>query len=262
MQRIRRNVEEVVNHKGRFEKSHSESQTVFEELRDNPNLPPEEKTVQRLADEGSILLIAGSETPGKALAIVYYHLMANPLKMQRLRRELDTVMLGGSLPSQAELEKLPYLSAVVHEGLRLHSGIVARSQRVAPDALQYKQWTIPARTPLSCVSAFVHYDPQIFPEPRAFQPERWLEDGPDGPRIKQSLKRHLVAFGRGTRNCLGYNLGMAIMYFGIASVADGFDMELYETTFEDVNLERDWTIPQPRIGSQGVRAVILPRAKI
>lgn len=184
--------------------------------------------------------------------------MANPSKLLRLRAELETVMLDfKQMPSQATLEKLPYLSAVIHEGLRLHGGIVARTQRLAPNPLQYKQWTIPARTPLSCISAFVHFDPEIYPEPRAFKPERWLEVSPDGDRINQGLKRYFVAFGRGTRNCLGYNLGYAMLFFTIATVTARYDMQLFKTCFEDVNLERDWTIPQPRLGSEGVRALVL-----
>ena len=164
------------------------------------------------------------------------------------------------IPAQATLEKLPYLSAVINEGLRLHGGIVARTQRLAPNPLQYKQWTIPARTPLSCISAFIHYDPEVYPDPRAFKPERWLESSPDGERINQGLKRYFVPFGRGTRNCLGYNLGYAMLYLTIATVTARYDMELFKTSFEDVNLERDWTIPQPKVGSEGVRTLVSRRS--
>lgn len=258
IQRIRGQVQEVLSYNGVYQKTDREKRTIIEELRDNRNLPPQEKSLTRLVDECSILLIAGSETPAKALALIYYHLMANPAKLMRLRTELKTVMPDShQIPSQSTLEKLPYLSAIIHEGLRLHSGIVARTQRLAPTSLQYKQWTIPAHTPLSCISAFIHYDPEIYPEPRAFKPERWLETSPDGERINQTLKRHFVPFGRGTRNCLGYNLGYAMLYFAIVTVTTRYDMELFQTGFEDVDLERDWTIPQPRVGSEGVRALVL-----
>ncbi len=250
----------MLSYKGIYQKLDREKRTIIEDLRDNQNLPAQEKSLARLADECSILLIAGSETPAKALAIIFYHLIANPSRLSRLRKELKAAIPDPShIPSQATLEKLPYLSAVVHEGLRLHGGIVARTQRLAPNPLQYKQWTIPARTPMSCISAFIHYDPEIFPEPRTFRPERWLEVSSEGDRINQGLKRHFVPFGRGTRNCLGYNLGNAMLYFTISAVARRFDLELFETGFEDVNLERDWTIPQPRIGSKGVQAMVLRR---
>ena len=258
VQRVRGQVQEVLSYSGVYEKTNREKRTIIEELRDNRNLPPHEKSLTRLADECSILLIAGSETPAKALAIIYYHLLANPSKLMRLRAELETVMPDlNDIPSQTQLEKLPYLSAVIHEGLRLHGGIVARTQRLAPNALQYNGWTIPARTPMSCISAFIHYDPEVFPEPRAFKPERWLEGSPNGDRIDPGLKRHFVPFGRGTRNCLGYNLGYAMLYLTIATVIARYDMELFETSFEDVDLQRDWTIPQPKVGSEGVRAVVV-----
>ncbi len=258
MQRIRIQVQEVLTYSGVYQKINRDNRTIIEELRDNRNLPPQEKSLTRLADECSILLIAGSETPAKALALIIYHLIANTLKLMRLRAELKAVIPDfKQVPSQATLEKLPYLSAVIYEGLRLHGGIVARSQRLAPNSLQYKEWTIPARTPLSCISAFIHYDPDVYPEPRAFKPERWLQASPDGDRINQGLKHHFVAFGRGTRNCMGYNLGYAMLYYTIATVAARYDMELFKTTFEDVNLERDWTIPQPRMGSEGVRALVI-----
>ncbi|KAM0796886.1 cytochrome P450 [Usnea florida] len=252
-------VKEVLAEEVAYSNENSKQRTIFEELRDNPSLPPEEKTLTRLGEECSILLIAGSETPAKALALIFFHLMVSPLKLQRLRDELRTITPPGSveIPSQAKLEKLPYLSAIVHEGLRLHSGIVARSQRIASHPLQYREWTIPPGTPLSCISAFIHYDPNIFPEPRAFRPERWLITTSKGEHINQALKHHFVPFGRGTRNCLGYNLAYAMLYLSIAGVAGSYDMEPFQTSSEDVDLKRDWVIPQPRIGSQGVRAMVL-----
>lgn len=241
-------IQEVLSEKVAYSNESAKQRTIFEELRNNPRLPPQEKTLARLGEECSILLIAGSETPAKAPAIIFFHLMTSPLKLQRLRDELRTIMPDSvELPSQAKLEKLPYLSAIVHEGLRLHSGIVARSQRIATHPLQYREWTIPAGTPLSCISAFIHYDPNIFPEPRAFRPERWLINTSKGEHINQALKRHFVPFGRGTRNCLGYNLAYAMLYLSIAGVAGCYDMEPFQTSSEDVDLERDWVIPQPRI---------------
>ena len=234
--------------------------TLIEELRDNQALPHQEKSLDRLTDECSILLIAGSESPAKVLAIVLYHLMANPPMLCRLRKELGTATCDETLPSQSRLEKQPYLTAVMYEGLRLHSGIVARSARIAPNQLRYKEWIISAGTPMSCSSVFVYYNPEVFPEPRAFRPERWLEGTLEGERILPSLKRHLVPFGRGGRSCLGYNLGNAMLHFGIATFAGRYNLELYQTSFENVNLERDWTIPQPQVGSEGVRAMVISKA--
>jgi cytochrome P450 len=52
-------------------------------------------------------------------------------------------------------------------------------------------------------NVFVHMNPDIFPDPRTFRPERWLEDKIDG---SESLDRWLVAFSKGPRSCLGVKL--------------------------------------------------------
>jgi cytochrome P450 len=252
--------------------------TIFESLRDNPALPPQEKTVKRLTDEGAVLLLAGSETPAKVMAMIHYHLVANPAKLERLREELRTVMGGqlnpakGELPSLHDLEKLPYLNAVVTEGLRLHNGITARAQRVAPtETIMYGEWAIPPGTPLSTISYFVHYNPEIFPNPRAFIPERWLDtsrqgtpsaDGSGNPPNLTShrLKNYLVAFGKGTRGCIGYNLAYAELYMSIAGVHGRFETEAWETDLRDVDFERDWFIPQPWVGTKGIRVLVTGRA--
>jgi len=227
---------------------------MFEELRDSEKLPAEEKTSKRLSDDGAILVVAASETPAKVLAIIHYHLMNKPAIMQKLRAELRAEMGNGkTIPSLNQLEKLPYLTAILQEGLRLHNGVTARSQRIAYESLQYKGWVIPPRTPVSCISVFIHYNKDLFPEPRAFKPERWLEKRSDGMR----LERYLFAFSKGSRICLGYNLAWAELYITLATVVSRFDMELYQTSFEDVDLKHDWFIPQPKAGSLGVRAMVV-----
>ncbi|PLB46285.1 cytochrome P450 [Aspergillus steynii IBT 23096] len=261
-QHIGNQVADVLAYKGPYAQSTRESKTktILEELRDTSKLPPEEKTLQRLSEEGSILLIAGSETPAKVNAILWYHLLANPDKLARLRAELATIYPdpAAPLPSITTLKTLPYLESCVLEALRLQSGVSGRSPRLAPTPLQYKQYTIPAWTPLSSISVFQHYNETIFPEPKAFVPERWLTQGPDGASetIRADLKKDLVAFGHGARSCLGQSLAYAELYLLTVALATRVDLQLYETGIEDVEIQRDWTIPQPRMGSQGVRVMV------
>jgi cytochrome P450 len=152
---IKRQVQEVVN------SPKDKSDTIFHALRDN-ELAPSERDIQRLADEGEILVAAGSETTAKTLSITAFHIISNPPVLTRLREELMTVMpYGTSNPTWTALEQLPYLvslgktvkeaililgqSAVVSEGLRISYGITTRLPRLPHEALKYKQWTIPAR---------------------------------------------------------------------------------------------------------------------
>lgn len=104
--------------------------SIFRELRDNPSLPPSEKSLTRLEQEGTLLVMAGTECTAKSIGIAHYHLLANPAIMQRVRTELKTVPNSASW---TELEQLPYLSATIAEANRLSFGVTARVCRIAPD---------------------------------------------------------------------------------------------------------------------------------
>lgn len=74
--------------------------------------------------------------------------------------------------------------------------------------------------------------------------------------MRGDLKKYLVAFGHGSRNCLGQSLAEAELYLLSAALATRVEFELYETGIEDVEIQRDWTVPQARLGSQGVRVLV------
>ena len=160
-------------------------------------------------------------------------------------------MAGNPHPKWSDLEQLPYLSAIITEGLRIGYGVTHRLQRLFPDTtLQYDKYAIPASTPVSMTSVLIHDDPSLFPDPRTFKPERFLEN--------PWLKKYLVVFSRGTRQCAGLNLAYAELYLGLAAVfAPGrFRWELWETGLEDVETEHDFFGAYPRLGSKGIRVVV------
>ncbi|KAL8927926.1 MAG: hypothetical protein Q9172_001152, partial [Xanthocarpia lactea] len=119
--------------------------SVFHDMISNPAVRPQEKTTDHLVVESVSVIAAGMNTTAFCLAIITYHLLQNPDTLARLRDELATVAhLNDGKPSWQTLEKLPYLRAVVNEGLRLGNGVSHRLARISPDVdLQYKNWTIP-----------------------------------------------------------------------------------------------------------------------
>ncbi|KAF4627044.1 hypothetical protein G7Y89_g11112 [Cudoniella acicularis] len=162
------------------------------------------------------------------------------------------------IPTLTQLESITFLSAVVKEGLRMHERIVARLSRVTPsENLKYKKWAIPPGTPISTSSVFIHRNPDIFLDPLEFKPERWLEKNSKGG----SLDHYLVAFGKGTRNCVGLNLGSAEVHITLAHIAMGFEVELFYTDISDVRMVRDWYVPQPKLESVGVQARVVGKVK-
>jgi cytochrome P450 len=83
---------------------------------------------------------------------------------------------------------------------------------------------------------YVCMDPQIFPKPQTFKPERWLQ-----PNAREQLEPYLVTFGKGSRACVGINLAYAELYTVIATLLRRFPkLRLYETTAEDVKPVADY----------------------
>lgn len=231
--------------------------TIFNSILDS-GLPPSEVSVSRLQQEAISVTGAGIETTMRALSVTTYHVLANPDIKARLVAELRAAIPDGSargtaMPSWDSLMQLPYLTAVINEGLRFSYGTTQRMPRIAPVDLQYKGWLIPKGVIVGMDSYAMSHDEVIFPNSFAFIPDRWLGN-PKAPDGKQ-LTRYLAAFGRGTRSCVGMQLAYAELYIGIASLFRRFDFDLYETDRGDVDALRDRFVPRPRLGSKGVRAL-------
>ncbi|RYP09745.1 hypothetical protein DL764_001080 [Monosporascus ibericus] len=230
--------------------------TVFHELLQS-NLPPEELSVERLKHEAASITGAGIDTTKTTLALSTFHILANPHVLERLREELKDGIpdVNAPAPSVPELERLPYLNAIVQESLRLAFGISQRLSRINPHGpITYGSYVIPPNVPFSMTSYLQHRDPNIFPDPDTFRPERWL----DNPKTASGkpLSRYLAPFGKGPRMCLGMNFAMAELYIGLATVFRRLDLELYETGRDAVDMAADYFVPIPKEGTEGVRVMI------
>jgi len=227
--------------------------TIFYELLFNSDLPKHELTLDRMAHEGTLLIVAGSETVGNAITTMHYHLLANPEKLAKVRQELVEVMPNAdTVPTLAQLRRLPYLSACVDEALRLSSGTAHRLARIAPkQGLKFHDWVIPAGAAVSMSMFRTHYDGRYFKQPKEFLPERWL--APDS----KDIRKYLVPFSpKGPRQCLGMELAYAELFLATAVIQRRFDTEIFETDRDDIDPLYDFFVAAPKLGSQGMRIMI------
>ncbi|KAL9110537.1 MAG: hypothetical protein Q9227_004895 [Pyrenula ochraceoflavens] len=240
---------------GTGEKSH---QSIFGQLL-NSDLPSSELDSYRLMEEGVALIGAAIDTTKWATVVTIVHILRDTAVLRRLRQELDGAIPDPArLPSLAALEKLPFFMACIEEGIRLSYGGFARSPRLHPKALQYGSWRIPPRTPISTDAWSMHHDEEIFPESFAYRPERWLND-PKAPSGK-SLSRYSLAFGKGTRVCLGMQLAYAEMELSLAALFRRFDFELFESGRKDVDVYSDAIGPAAHPDSVGPRVLLSIRS--
>jgi cytochrome P450 len=178
----------------------SQHDTVFAQYIKSSNVPAAEKTDECLYEHAVLFVSAGLETTGFALSTATYHILAHGDLCSHLKGEVSGVWASdGTPPSWTTLERLPILSACIKEALRLGLGVMSRRGRInSRRAMQYKQWTLPAGTVVSMSQRFILYDEEIFPEPAAFRPGRWLQG-----TQSTSLEKWLVVFSKGSRNCIG-----------------------------------------------------------
>jgi len=225
--------------------------TIFHELL-NSDLPPGEKTDARLGDEAQLIVAAGLITTSWALTVASFHITNDVDIFHKLRKELEAAIPDLAVPLEwVKLEQLPYLNGCVHEAVRLSHGVATRNPRLVPDSeLKYENWVIPRNTPVSMTSVDILMDEDIFPNPKAFIPERWIKD--------PKLGRYFVPFGKGSRSCLGINLAQAELYIALASVFRRFSFELYETDVSDVEMAHAYLVPYPKWESKGVQVKVKP----
>jgi cytochrome P450/ferredoxin len=149
-------------------------------------------TDEEINDEVLTLLMAGHETTATTLAWALHHLAANPAAQQRLFEELSGSFPEGVVdPDRAR--KLPYLSAVVNETLRLTPIAVAVPRRLR-EAVTLAGHHLPAGTTVGA-SIYVAHRSLAWERPDEFEPERFLTGSPS-PFI-------FFPFGGGTRRCVG-----------------------------------------------------------
>ncbi|KAH8105263.1 cytochrome P450 [Cristinia sonorae] len=174
-----------------------------------------------LSEEAFILVFAGTDTSSNTITTGAIHCVENKDVYQTLKEELRGAWPNlAERPSYEMLEKLPYLTAVIKESLRLSHGVVSPPARIVPmGGAVVSGYAIPEGTIVGMSSCFVHYNESIFPEARTFKPERWL-----GPQAKD-LEPYLVAFSKGSRNCVGMNLGYCELYIAFANLFRRYDLE-------------------------------------
>lgn len=215
-----------------------------------------------LASEMLDHLAAGFDTSGITLTYLAWEL-SRPCNLEiqsALRKELlslraaptTTAVSATSLPSSKELDELPLLHAIVMETLRLHAAIPGGQPRIAPANTTLgppgaEVSGIPAGVRVVSAAHSLHRNPEVFPEPGRWRPERWLDEkgGVDGGGEKA---RWFWAFGSGGRMCVGSNLAVMEMKAIVAVIWSKFET----TVVDDAGMEHvDGYLAEPRGASDG-----------
>lgn len=165
--------------------------------------------------EGGIVLqiLAGSDSTATTIRMTFLLLLTNPRVYNRLQTEIDKAIADGDVTfpviQNAEALRLPYLQAVIKEGLRLWQPLNGIATKDSPkEGLTVNGVYIPGNTQV-CMSQHSMMRRKDFfgPDPDTFRPERWLDSDTD--HVKQQERIWELSFGTGRFSCLGK--GIALM---------------------------------------------------
>jgi cytochrome P450 len=151
------------------------------------------------------LIIAGHETTALSLAWALWLIHRHPAVLERLTAELASA----DAADPEAVTRLPYLEAVCNETLRLKP-IASSILRLLKQPLDFAGYTLPAGTAVAASIIGLHRDPQLYPEPHAFRPERFVE--------RSFAPWEFLPFGGGNRRCIGAAFALFEMKIVLAAV--------------------------------------------
>ncbi len=201
----------------------------------------------QLMAECYTLLTAGHETTANALTFTWYLLAQHPAAQKRLHDELDAA-LGDRPPTAADVDALPFTRMVISEAMRLYPPAWTLG-REAQEAFDLGPYHLRAKSTVLMSQWVTHRDPQFWPDPEKFLPERWAAEDPNRPRYAY------FPFGGGIRQCIGESFAWMEALLLAATLARQFRFELVNET--PVQLQPTITL-RPR-GGMPMRVMVRTR---
>ncbi|MET0385150.1 MAG: cytochrome P450 [Polyangiales bacterium] len=170
---------------------------------------------RELRDELITALVAGHETTATALAWTFECLLSNPEAYARLCEEIRGSEGAGARPEK--LAALPFLDATVKEVLRLRPIVPVVGRRLQEPAC-IGGYDFPTGAAVGACIYLAHRNPDVYPEPERFKPERFLGAAPDPVSW--------LPFGGGIRRCIGAQFATYELKIVLGTLLAHCDFEL------------------------------------
>ncbi|CAD6203628.1 unnamed protein product [Miscanthus lutarioriparius] len=191
------------------------------------------------------IIAAGSDTTAVAIEWALSELLRKPEAMAKATDELDRVVGGGRLVTEADIPRLPYLEAVVKETMRVHPLAPLLTPRLSREDTSVGGYDIPAGTRVFVNVWAIARDRALWGDASEdFRPERFV-----GSRV--DVKGHdleFLPFGSGRRMCPGLGLGMKMVHLMLANLLQAFVWRLPDGVgVDDLSMEEKFGLSMPRM---------------
>lgn len=168
------------------------------------------------------MFVAGMDTSATAVEWALSELLRHPQVMKKLQQELESIVGLDQMIEESHIDNFPYLDMVIKETLRLHP--------VAPLLLPHESmedciidgFHVPKKSRILVNTWAIGRDPDVWPDPENFSPERFAEKDVD----IRGRDFRLLPFGSGRRSCPGLQLGLTAVRLILAQLVHCFDWKL------------------------------------
>lgn len=204
-------------------KQATHSKDLLDILMDKADDPAAEIKLTRENIKAFIIdvVTAGSDTSAAMVEWMLAELMNHPETLRKVAEEIDAVVGGDRIASEADLPQLPYLMAAYKETLRLHPAAPI-AHRQSSEEMVVRGFTVPPQTAVFINVWAIGRDPAYWEEPLAFRPERFMPGGAAESLEPRGQHFQYMPFGSGRRGCPGMGLALQSVPAVLAALVQCF----------------------------------------
>lgn len=201
-------------------------------------------TLEEIAAQSFIFFFAGFETSSSTLSLVLHQLAVNTECQEKARAEIVEVLekYDGEVTYES-LTKITYLEQVINETQRIYPTVATLHRITTNDYTLPSGVVIPKGVQCVIPTLAFHRDPEIFPDPMNFDPDRFTAEN--------KAKRHpfsFLPFGEGPRICIGFRFGMIQIKLCLALLLQTYRFEVCDRTENPILIDPVALTHQPKNG--------------
>ncbi|TEB33315.1 cytochrome P450 [Coprinellus micaceus] len=196
---------------------------VLDDVREMTDPEEIEYTVRQCKELAAVFFGAGYDTTHATIINFFLAMVHHPEVQAKARSEIDRVVGFDRLPAFSDEEHLPYLRAVMKEVLRWRPVSAIGLPHMSSQEDVYDGYFIPENTLIIPNQRGMLFDPETYPNPTEFKPERFLSA--DGKSLNPAVRDpQTIAFGFGRRMCPGFHIATAELFLAAASILATFEL--------------------------------------
>ncbi|KAK2984691.1 hypothetical protein RJ640_014028 [Escallonia rubra] len=220
------------------------------QLQDEGNRSLTEGEMVSLCEE---FVNAGTDTTSNALQWIMANLVKYPKIQAKLYKEISSILglpppppvtsdMATAAAKEEDVERMPYLKAVVLEGLRRHPPGHFVLPHTVTEEVELGGYVVPKGVQVNFTVAEMGWDPEVWEDPMSFRPERFMSGGKEGFDVTGNKEIKMMPFGAGRRICPAWNLALLHLGYYVANLVWYFEWTAVDGDEVDLSEKLEFTV--------------------